>query len=170
MKHTALSLVIFLFATIGSQAYGQKIGHVSTQEILLAMPEYKAAQSQLDSFIMRKRAFINSMIQKFQQKQDQYQQMVDQGGLDQSEKNILLDELQDMQENINNFQQSAQKDIEAKEQELSAPLLEKVQKAIEEVAIENNYSHVIDNSAGVLVYSKEGTNLNELVKKKLNIQ
>jgi outer membrane protein len=68
--------------------------------------------------------------------------------------------------------QSAQESLQTKEVELLTPVLEKMQKAIEEVAAAQKLAYVIDSSRskGVLVYQKGGDNLMKAVKTKLAIK
>ena len=53
-----------------------------------------------------------------------------------------------------------------KQQELMAPVLEKVQKAIEAVAKEKGYTYILDAAAGVL-YADPQYDVSDLVRQKL---
>jgi outer membrane protein len=80
-------------------------------------------------------------------------------------------ELQDLNQRIQAFQQTAQKDLQAKQQELLKPIIEKARNAIREVAKENGYTYVFDTGTGALVYWPEDSDdLLPLVKTKLGIQ
>jgi outer membrane protein len=81
-------------------------------------------------------------------------------------------QLQDAYANIQSYMQSAQESLQTKEVELLTPVLEKMQKAIEEVAAAQKLAYVIDSSRskGVLVYQKGGDNLMKAVKTKLAIK
>ena len=68
--------------------------------------------------------------------------------------------------NFFNFQQSSQESIQQKRTEVLAPLLEKAQNAINEVAEENNYTYIFDISLGSIVYGKESKDIMPLVKTK----
>ncbi len=68
------------------------------------------------------------------------------------------------------FQQSADQDLGAKQAELFNPLIEKVKKAISDVARENNYNYIFDVGIGALVFYENGDNVLPLVKAKLGVQ
>ena len=78
-------------------------------------------------------------------------------------------ELRQLQERIQEFQQSAQEESRKKEADLLKPIVEKAKTAIAQVAKEVGYSYVFDaNSAGML-YKPEGDNITPAVKKKLGL-
>jgi len=79
-------------------------------------------------------------------------------------------ELSDLQGRIDAFQQKANQDLQAKQQELVAPFIEKAKSAVKEVAKENKYSYVLNAIEDVVLYKEEGDNVMPLVKKKLGIQ
>ena len=78
-------------------------------------------------------------------------------------------ELRQLQERIQEFQQSAQEESRKKEADLLKPIVEKAKNAIAQVAKEVGYSYIFDaNSAGML-YKPEGDNITPSVKKKLGL-
>ena len=79
-------------------------------------------------------------------------------------------ELADMETRIQDFQQKADSDLQAKQQELLQPLLDKAKKAIDEVAKENGYTYIFDAGVGVLLYYEKGDNILPLVKTKLGLK
>ena len=85
-------------------------------------------------------------------------------------KEAKIKEIQDLEMRIQQFQQSSQESIQLKRQDILAPLLEKAQNAINEVAEENGYTYVFDISLGTIVYGKDSHDILPLVKTKLGIQ
>ena len=57
--------------------------------------------------------------------------------------------------------------VDEKQQEVLKPILEKMNKAVEDVAKKNGYITIIDGS--ILRYSSEENNITVLVKKQLGI-
>ncbi|MBQ2322946.1 MAG: OmpH family outer membrane protein, partial [Bacteroidales bacterium] len=77
-------------------------------------------------------------------------------------------DLQDTQTRIQSFQQLAQQSLSKKEADLMQPILENYQKALEEVAKENNYIYVFDTSSQVLLYtSTQSIDASPYVKAKM---
>mgnify|MGYP001314332794 CR=1 FL=1 len=85
-------------------------------------------------------------------------------------RNDKLKSLQDLEERITLFQQSAQQSIQLKEAELFEPILTKIQNAIDQVSKEKGYSYVFDigGNAGGLVYKNDTHDITSMVKEKLN--
>ncbi len=79
-------------------------------------------------------------------------------------------ELTKMQVDLKQFQLNAQKEINQKKAMLYQKAIDKLKKAINEVARENDYRFIIDNSEGVLLYFEAQDNVEPLVKKKLGIK
>lgn len=79
-------------------------------------------------------------------------------------------ELEDMQTRIQQFQQTADQDLQRKQGELFNPIITRAQKAIADVSKENGFTYVFDVSTGSLVYYENGENIIDLVKTKLGIK
>ncbi|MCK9616465.1 MAG: OmpH family outer membrane protein [Lentimicrobiaceae bacterium] len=82
-------------------------------------------------------------------------------------------EIADLQDRMQAFQQNAQQDLQNKESELTAPLIEKAKKAVRDVAKENGFTYVFnsgDNGVTILYTSDNSEDLMPLVKKKLGIK
>ena len=81
-----------------------------------------------------------------------------------------LKEIQDLEVRIQEFQQTSQQSSQDKRTEILAPILEKAQNAIDQVALENNYTYIFDIAIGSIVYGKDSNDITELVKSKMGIQ
>ena len=79
-------------------------------------------------------------------------------------------ELSDLQARIDAFQQKAQTDLQAKQQDLLQPIVAKAKAAIKEVAKENKYTYIINAIEDIVLYSEPADGILPLVKKKLGIQ
>lgn len=82
-------------------------------------------------------------------------------------------ELAFLQENFQKFQQEAQVSMQKKQSDLVNPVFSKVGKAIEEVALENGFSYIINpqmiGGGDVLLFTDEKYDISNLVLKKLGI-
>jgi outer membrane protein len=79
-------------------------------------------------------------------------------------------ELADMQNRINNFQQQAQVQLQDKQAELLNPIVEKANNAINAVAKEGGYIYIYDVRTLVYVDTVKSTDIGPLVKTKLGIK
>ncbi len=156
------------FATV-SNAQNYKFGHIDSGQLLQQMPEREQARVQLEKYAKQLEDQMAAMQTEFESKYQQYLEQRD------SLPQVLLEakerELTDIQQRFQTFQQTAQKDLSAKEGELLQPIIEKAKKAIDDVAAENGFLYVFDMSMGAILYnSDQSVDLMPLVLKKLGVK
>jgi len=168
MKKILLLLAIVLSVTSFAQK-SQKMGHINSNELLMMMPENQQAQKALQQHSRELEDQSAAMQAELEQKYNDY--LAKKDSLSPLIQRTRETELQDLNQRIQAFQQTAQKDLQAKQQELLKPIIEKARNAIREVAKENGYTYVFDTGTGALVYWPEDSDdLLPLVKAKLGIQ
>ncbi|MEI6348969.1 MAG: OmpH family outer membrane protein [Bacteroidota bacterium] len=168
MRKLLLSTILVIGLLLPS--FGQvkiKLGHIDSMELLQSMPGRDSAQKVLESFSKILENQFAAMQKELETKGQEYQ--TNGATWNQSILQVKQKDLQDLQARIEAFQQSAQKDLKAKESELLKPIIDKAKKAIEETAKENGYTYIFDSSVGVLLYSESSDDIMLLVKKKLKI-
>ena len=79
-----------------------------------------------------------------------------------------IEELQTLQTKMQNYYQQAQVMLQQKQEELQAPLREKIRAAIEEVGTENGFLYILDLST-LLYKSPNSIDVTPLLKKKLGV-
>jgi outer membrane protein len=86
-------------------------------------------------------------------------------------RNAKITELQELQQRIQNYQMTAQQQLQQKQGEVLAPVFDKAEAAIEEVAKEQGLLYVFDIGSRVVLYkSNQSVDLLPMVKQKLGIQ
>jgi len=166
-KIVLLFFAVILFLSIGVNAQSRlKIGHIDSGELLMLMPERDSARIKLETHAGQLERQLTTMHGEFESK---YQDFVaQQASMSELIRQTKARELQELQTRIENFQQSAQEDLETKEMELLTPILNRAKTAIEEVAKENGFTYILDVASGALLYY-EGENILPLVKRKLGL-
>lgn len=159
-------LVLSIAVLVGVASYAQKIGHLDRTALIQAMPETKEVEKKLagiqEEYRLAYQAMeteYNTMVQEAQANQKVWPQAI----LESKVKAI-----QDKEQQIAQFEQTASEDLQKQQQALYQPIIDKATKAIEEVAKENSYIYVIDSGLGVLLYTG-GDDLLPLTKTKLGI-
>ena len=161
-------LVVALSTTAMAQK-GVKIGLINSNELLTAMPERTEVQKEIESYANQLKVTLDAMRKEYETKVGQFQSI--QEGLTDIIKETKIREITDLEKRITEFQQTAEADLQKKEQELFQPIIDKAKKAIDDVAKENNYTLILDSSVGgVVLYSIDGDNILDKVKKKLGIE
>jgi outer membrane protein len=167
--------IILLLACVslisGGAAFAQtlKIGYLNSTELLMLMPERVKADSAWQKYAKAFSDEIETMQKDLQTKIQAYQSS--EKTMTDAMKEVKAKEIQDLQQRIETVQQSAQEKVQQKKQELYAPVLDKADKAIKEVAKEKNYDYIFDVTQGIL-YVKEGSgnDIMPLVKAKLGLK
>jgi outer membrane protein len=86
-------------------------------------------------------------------------------------KSTRQSEISDLEKRITTLQKTANDDLQKKQQELFAPVIEKVRKAIDEVGAENDLLYIFDLSTqGIIYESPKSNDITSLVKAKLNLK
>ena len=169
MKKICLLAFITSMMFLSSNAQNLKFGHIDSQKLLDLMPEKDSSSKvlqkeykEMEGILMDMQAEFNKKYQEYTEKQDSYSPVA---------KKAKEEELQQLQERIQNHQQTAQQDLQKRESELLKPIMDKAKKAIEDVAKDGGYIYIFDTSGGQLLYfSEKSTDIMSLVKKKLNIK
>lgn len=171
MKNKGILLISIILLFSMNQVFAQKykFGHIDSQKLLQQMPDKKTAEAELQKFASELEEQLELMQVELNKKYQDY--LTKRDSLSPLIRKAKEEELQDMQERVQNFQMSAQQEIQKKEQELLTPIIEKAKKAIEEVAAENGFTYIFDISLGVVLYkSDDSIDIMPLVKTKLGIE
>ncbi|NNK80465.1 MAG: OmpH family outer membrane protein [Flavobacteriales bacterium] len=166
MKQFNLIMVAVLL-TLGTALSAQdKFGHLNSQELLQLMPEGAEAEQKLQSLNTQLEERLRVLMGEYQSEVQAFQGLAEDTPA--TTANDMRDGILDMEKRIQDFQANAEQDLATKQQELLTPMLEKMQKAIEDVGKENGYLYIFDISTGAVVYTG-GEDVSQLVKTKLGI-
>lgn len=158
----------FLAASSAVDAQELKFAHIDTQALIASLPEQQAAQAALQEEAKKLEEQLGAMNTELQQKYEEY--MTNRETMPDLIKATKEKELQDADDRIKNFQQVAQQSLSQKEQQLIMPIIEKVQKALNEVGAENGFVYIFDISSQVVLYhSEQSIDAAPLVKAKLGL-
>ncbi len=165
LKLFAVILLIGTTASINAQTL--KFGHIDLQALVQVMPERATAETEGNKFQSEIEDVFNGMQKELQQKYAEFEQL----GAEASEvkRNAKVTEIQDLRQRIDNYSNNAQQQIQQKNAELFQPIIEKAQKAVEEVAKEQGLIYVFDVNA-MIYKSNQSIDVLPLVKKKLGIE
>jgi outer membrane protein len=172
MKNITTKLIIALFAFSALVVNAQdklKIGYINSQELLAAMPESDSAQKKIEKLAKEHESALDEMTVEFNKKYEAYNKNMN--TFSELVKASKEAELQDLQNRIQTFQQTAQEDLQKKRADLFKPIQDKALKAVSQVAEENGFTYILDSGTGALVYeSSSAQDILPLVKKKLGLQ
>ena len=166
MKNLKHLLIAALFMVAPSLTYAQsKVAHIDTQKLISEMPEVIAAQKQLEQLEKTYTSEIENTYKEFQTKAQSYS--ADAANQTDVTNQARQKELETMQQNINQYRETAAQNLQKKQVEMMRPLYDKARAAIEKVASAQGFDYVLDASAGGSVIMAKGKDLMADVKKDL---
>ncbi len=123
-----------------------KFGHINSDELIQAMPEFDTAQVKLEQFRKELVNALELMTVELNNKSDTYQK--ENKNYTDIVRQTKQQELQDMNNRIQTFQNNAQQQLQDKQVELFQPVYTKVDKAIKDVGKENGFTYIFDVAKG----------------------
>ncbi|MDZ7877507.1 MAG: OmpH family outer membrane protein [Saprospiraceae bacterium] len=165
----AIKAILLMLTVVTAANAQQKIGYLNAQAILADMTDMKAADSQLEAYAKQLTAKDSIMVVSFQAKaqklgEDQQKGLLAPIALEAEKKKLEAEKAQ-----IEEFEQKMQQDLADRRKTLYQPVLDKVNKAIQDVAKEQAFTYVVDLTAGSLLYADEKNDLQNAVRTKLGL-
>ena len=153
------------FTTANAQG---KFGHVNSQEIIQAMPEFAKARTDIENLTKQYEADLKSMYEELQKKGEAYEK--EQATLPQNIKERREKELAEMQQKIQQSYQDNQQALAKEQQDKMQAITTKVIDAIKAVGQAGNYVYIMDMGSGIPYISTTlSTDVTAEVKKKLGL-
>jgi len=156
VKTLVLATVLF----IGTQftTAQAKVGHINVQELMMANPAMKTAETQLKKLQETYDGEYKKMVQEYQTKLEQYQKDAEAKTVTDAVNETRSQEMQDMGARIQKFQETSYKALQDKQLELQKPIMDKALAAIQKVAGTKGLSYVLDaTSPGTILYVGTGS-------------
>lgn len=170
MKNMTKGLIVALML-ISAQSFAQnfKFGHANLQELVALMPEMDSANVKLEKYAQELDETMSGMQTELQTKFADYQQ-----------KNAtwtaaVLEakqrELQEMQQRLSQFQETAQNEYLTMRNGLYAPIVQKATEALEKIGKDNGFTYIFDLSSSTIPFVNENVSVDvmPMAKKALNI-
>ena len=142
------------------QAQTLKFGVLNPAEIVQVMPEYATAQNTLKAASDKDEAQAKTLQDEYNKKLTELDNL-EKNKADQATMDAKINEIQDLQQRMQTFQQTASKDMQQQQETLMAPVQQELIGAIQAVGGAGGYAGILDGS--VLLY--KGTQLEDVAAK-----
>ena len=119
-----------------------KFGHLNSQEVITAMPEYTKANSDLEALAKTDQEERQRTQAEFNKKYEEYVQQAD--SLPKNIAERRQKELEEMAQRQQQFQQDAQQSLQKAQQEAFQPILKKLNDAIDAVGKADGFLYIFD--------------------------
>ena len=159
------SCAICGFTTANAQG---KFGHVNTQEVIQAMPEYSKAKTEIDALQQQYEADLKSMQDELQKKGEAFDK--EQATLPDNIKQRRQQELQDMYTKIQQSYQDNQQALAKASQEKMAAIQSKVLEAIKSVGQTGGFVYIMEDNSLPYISTTLSTDVTAQVKAKLGLK
>lgn len=159
--------VIALAALATLTASAQTFGRVNFQELLMLAPEMDAAREAIAASQKEAEETYSAMVEEYQGKLTQYQQK--QATWTAAIRESKERELMEIQNRIQEFQQSISQELQQQQNQLTAPIQEKVTKAVTDIAKAKGLTAVFDLSQALYLDETKVIDLTPDARKALNI-
>lgn len=147
MKKIALFAATILMAGL---SFGQRFAYIDSDYIMDNIPEYKAAEQELERISVEWQGEIEKQFSDIDRLYREYQAeapLLPEEMRRQREESIIQRERQAKELQMKRFGREG--DLFKKRQELIKPIQDKVYEAIEEIATRGNYAVIFDKSGGL---------------------
>ena len=161
-------LLIAVLAMMSSAVFAQpKFAHVNFSELVQLMPEADQARTTMDASSKEAADTYQAMADEFNNKYQQYQQKA--ATWTPAIRETKEKELTDIQQRIQEFQQTVQAELQQQQQQLMAPIYRKAQDTVEKLAKEGGYIYVFDQTTALYIDPAQSTDLTPAARKALSI-
>jgi outer membrane protein len=162
-----ISILFILFLVTAS--FAQKLGYVESQRVLQNFQEWVDSQNKLQELRDGYQAEYDNMVKQLEQMMAdiQSQSLL----LSEEKKQQKLKEVQDRQLTIERFKYEKlgpEGEYYKKNLELTKPIIDKINKVIQEIGEREEYDFIIDASSGALLHALPKYDITDQVLEELN--
>ena len=169
MKKFIICAICAICGFTTALAQAPKFGHVNSQEIIQAMPEYTTARTEIEKLAQQYDADLKQMQEELQKKAEAFEK--EESTLPENIKTRRSQELNDLYQRIIQTGQDNDQALQKAQQEKMQAITSKVLDAIKSIGQEGGYVYIMEMSAGIPYISTTlSTDLTAQVKAKLGLK
>ena len=153
--------------SVAASAQGFKWAYVDFNELIMLMPEMDAARATMEENQKTNEEILMAMYEEYQTKTQEYQQKSQSWtpAIRESKEKAIMD----IQTRLEQTQQSLQQELQQLQQSLQAPIYEKAQTTVNDLAKAKGMAVVFEKSSLLYLDPAQGTDLTPEARKALNI-
>jgi outer membrane protein len=167
MKKSGIGIILILFATI--TVFGQRFAYIDSEYILENIPEYQAAQMQVNQLSVQWQNEIEAKFSEIDRLYRDYQAeavLLPEDIRRQREEQIITMEREAKELQMQRFGREG--DLFKKREELVKPIQDQIFEAVQEIATRGNYAIIFDKSGGSnMIFSDVRFDLSDEVLEKM---
>lgn len=166
MKRISLGILL-LFIAFSANAQS-KIGTIDAEYILSQMPENTEVNKALETYNKELQADLEASIKEYETLVKDYQ--ANSESFEDTIRKQKEDKIIELENGIKGFRQKASVMMQMKRNDLTGPLYDKIDKAMQEVITEDGFTQIFHAGASGLAYSRAEDDITLKVMDKLGIE
>lgn len=157
-------------AAVSANAQTFKFGNINMGEVFEAMPERAQVQKDMEDLQAKYESELTKMSEEYQNKVSGF--LAEQENLEKNIAEARAQEIDQLQQRIQNFREMAARDLQTQQQTKIAPIIEKINKAVQAVGEKQGFTYIFDLSQGNILFVSQSqcVDVLPLVKAELGIK
>lgn len=160
-------LLVAIMIALPMSVFAQKFAVINTNALMESMPEIKTVNEQMEAATKKYEDEFAKLQEEFDKKYEEFQAL--DANTPQTIKDRRMQEMQELDNKIQQFRQTASQDLQRQQQQLLAPIQESVMKAVQNVGAEGGYTFVFESMVPVYV-GTDVTDITDTVKSRLGVK
>lgn len=165
---------VFLWAqTAPATKKAHRIGYTNIELVLSYMPEAQQIEAELRTYEKKILEQLNIKQAYLQTKIEEYTELKQQGKLSPVQEEERRKEIMRLDEELKRFQEEGEQNYLKKKADLLQPVIDKLQKAINELAEAEGYDYILNNSnstgVATILYGPKSEDVTEKLLRRLGI-
>lgn len=144
-------LIVILLTIVPSIAFAQKFGVIDTDALIASLPEMAEVTAQLEAYSEQYEREFETLRKEMDKKYTELQKLPEGTNVEIVKRRVQ--EIQDLDQKINHFRQTAEADLKNHETAMMDPIRNQVAQALKLVGDEGNFIIIFENTSPVYVRS-----------------
>ncbi len=146
-------LLMALLVALPFSSMAQKFGVVDLESIFTSMPESAAMQTQLQETTTKYEEEFGKLQEEVNKLYTEYQTIANDANTPESIKERRVQEIQERAAKVDQFRNTAQQDIQRLQEQLMAPISQRINEAVRAVGAEGGFTFIFPNEPSLLLFS-----------------
>lgn len=161
-------IALFSLALISFTSSAQsKIGTIDAEYILAQLPEMTQVNEGMKTYNEELQKELEATIAKYETQVKDYQES--NATLSEEDRKTKESEIISLENDIKSFRQKASVMMQMRRNELTKPLYDKINEAMQQVIQEDNYTHIFHAGGNALAFAEAESDITEKVMAKLGV-
>lgn len=162
-------LILAILIALPMSVFAQKFGVVDSENVITSLPDYTAMETQINEASKKYEDELSKLTEELNKKFTEYQALEKDATTPESIKERRMQEIQELDQKVQQFHNTAMQDLQRQRQQLMAPIQQKFLDACKAVGQEGNHTFIFP--VGISLYDGAGVeDVTAAIKAKLGVK